>query len=277
MPFADVNGQRIWFEDSGGSGPPLVLAHGFLMDHTMFDPQVAALAPELRVIRWDARAHGSTEWDEKPFTYWDSAADCVALLDHLGLERAAIGGMSQGGFVSLRVALAHPSRVKALVLLDTQAGVDDDETLGRYRMMLDTWLAMGPLEPLVEAIATLILGDRAHWEPWVTRFRATPVERVRGATRCLLERDDITSRLGEIACAAFLAHGTNDASIPMARAEALAAGLAHAEPITRVEGGGHAANLTHPAGVNPALLAFLRRFALVRRRWRGRRPVGEIG
>src|SRR5262245_4732984 len=125
MPYADARGQRIHYEDSGGSGPAVVLAHGFLMDRTMFDPQVAALSPDVRVIRWDGRAHGETEWDGRPFTYWDSASDLIALLDHLGLERAVVGGMSQGGFVGMRAALTHPERIEGLVLISTQAGVDD--------------------------------------------------------------------------------------------------------------------------------------------------------
>ncbi len=127
MSYADVNGQRIYYEDSGGSGPPVILAHGFLMDHEMFAPQVAALAPEFRVITWDERGFGLTEFDGKPFTYWDSANDCLGLLTHLGIDEAVVGGMSQGGFLSMRAALTSPERVKALVLLDTQAGKEPDE------------------------------------------------------------------------------------------------------------------------------------------------------
>ena len=59
MPHADVNEQRIYFEDTGGDGPPVILAHGFLMDHEMFAPQVAALAPTYRVITWDERGFGA--------------------------------------------------------------------------------------------------------------------------------------------------------------------------------------------------------------------------
>ncbi len=129
MSYADVNGQRIYYEDSGGSGPPVILAHGFLMDHEMFAPQVAALAPEFRVITWDERGFGLTEFDGKPFTYWDSASDCLGLLTHLGIDEAVVGGMSQGGFLSMRAALTSPERVKALVLLDTQSGNDPDEVL----------------------------------------------------------------------------------------------------------------------------------------------------
>ena len=87
MSYADFNGQRLYYEDSGGDGPAVVLAHGFLMDHEMFAPQVAALAPEFRVVTWDERGFGATEFDGKPFTYWDSAGDCLGLLDHLGLDR----------------------------------------------------------------------------------------------------------------------------------------------------------------------------------------------
>ena len=85
MPFADVNGQHLYFEDSGGDGAAVIFSHGFLMDHEMFEPQVAALAPEFRCITWDERGFGQTE-ATAPFTYWDSAADCLALLDHLGIS-----------------------------------------------------------------------------------------------------------------------------------------------------------------------------------------------
>src|SRR6202050_918870 len=125
MPFAKVNGQRIRFDDSGGSAPPVILSHGFLMDREMFAPQVQALAPDFRVITWDERGFGETEFDGEPFSYWDSAADCLGLLAHLGVDRAVLGGMSQGGFLSLRAALLAPERVRALVLMDTQAGHEE--------------------------------------------------------------------------------------------------------------------------------------------------------
>ncbi len=144
MPHAQINGQKIYFEDTGGDGPPVILAHGFLMDHEMFAPQVAALRDEYRVITWDERGFGLTEYDGLPFSYWDSAADCVGLLDHLGIDRAVVGGMSQGGFLSLRVALSAPERVRGLILLDTQAGVDDAETKAANDAMNHVWLTEGP-------------------------------------------------------------------------------------------------------------------------------------
>jgi pimeloyl-ACP methyl ester carboxylesterase len=73
----------------------------------MFDRQVTALAPQYRVITWDQRGHGGTR-ATGAFTYWDSAADLLRLLGHLGGERAALADMSQGGFLSLRAALTGP-------------------------------------------------------------------------------------------------------------------------------------------------------------------------
>ena len=121
MPVAAANGIEINYADSGGQGPAVVFSHGYLMDHSMFDRQVTALAPQYRVITWDQRGHGGTR-ATGAFTYWDSAADVLALLDQLGVERAVLAGMSQGGFLSLRAALTAPDRVQALVLIDSQAG-----------------------------------------------------------------------------------------------------------------------------------------------------------
>jgi len=124
MPTAAVNGIEVSYTDSGGAGPVVVLSHGFLMNQSMFDAQVAALAPEYRVITWDERGHGGTA-APGPFSYWDSARDALALLDHLGIERAVLGGMSQGGFLSLRAALLAPERVSGLILIDSQAGTEE--------------------------------------------------------------------------------------------------------------------------------------------------------
>jgi 3-oxoadipate enol-lactonase len=236
----------------------VVLAHGFLMDHEMFAPQVDALAPEFRVITWDERGFGETEFDGEPFTYWDSARDSLALLDHLGIERAVLGGMSQGGFLSLRAALLEPERVRALVLIDTQAGTEDPARLPAYRQMQQTWLEVGPVDELAHAIANLIIGDPELNEQWIAKWRELPRAAMQAPGDCLFERDDISDRLGEIACPALVLHGTADMSIEIERAEKLCAGLSGCEEVVRIEGAPHASNLTHPAEANAALLDFLR-------------------
>jgi 3-oxoadipate enol-lactonase len=256
MPHAQINGQKIYFEDTGGDGPPVILAHGFLMDHEMFAPQVAALREDYRVVTWDERGFGLTEFDGQPFSYWDSAADCIGLLDHLGIDRAVVGGMSQGGFLSLRVALAAPERVRGLILLDTQAGVDDEETQAGNDAMNHVWLTAGPVPDLTQAIATIIIDDAAHNDAWIAKWEARPKEAFEEPYRCLSTRDDITDRLSEITCPAVIVHGIDDTAITMDRAEILADGLVGCPDVVQVAGA-HAANLTNPEPVNAAILAFL--------------------
>lgn len=257
MPIAAVNGQALYFEDSGGTGPPVVFSHGFLMDHEMFAPQVEALAGEFRCITWDERGFGQTP-ATGPFTYWDSAADVLALLTHLGIERAVLGGMSQGGFISLRAALLAPLRVNGLVLIDTQAGVEDPEQLPAYEGMNQEWQANGPAA-VQDIVAGLILGEGVDPKPWFAKWATTPRDQFDLAFRCLADRDDIAARVGEIGCPAIIFHGDRDQAIAMEKAEALRDGLVGCDALVVVEGAAHAANLSHPDQVNGPLRDFLRR------------------
>jgi pimeloyl-ACP methyl ester carboxylesterase len=256
MPHVSINGQQIYFEDHGGDGPPVILAHGFLMDHEMFAPQVAALSPQYRVVTWDERGFGLTEFDGQPFSYWDSANDCLGLMDHLGIERAVVGGMSQGGFLSLRVALTAPERVRGLILLDTQAGAEHADKVAAYQGMIDTWAAVGPVDELAQIVAGIIIDDPAENARWIAKWQARPHASIVEPGRCLLSRDDITSRLGEITCPALVVHGIDDTAIEMPLAEVLAAGLSGSGEVVKV-GGAHAANLTNPVPVNAAIAEFL--------------------
>jgi 3-oxoadipate enol-lactonase len=257
MASAAVNGAEIAYDDTGGDGPPVILAHGFLMDRSMFDPQVAVLRNTHRVITWDERGFGDTVYDGGPFTYWDSAADCLGLLDHLGIERAVVGGMSQGGFISLRVALLAPGRVRGLILLDTQGGTEAEEAIPLYQGMVDTWVAEGPSDDLAAVVAGLIVGDPELSATWIAKWQARPQESLEQPGTTLLTRDAVWDRLGEITAPALVVHGTADVAITIDHAERLVADLPNAEPLVAVDGGTHAANLTHPAEVNAAIQQFL--------------------
>src|SRR6201997_5541042 len=247
MPVATVNGIEIDYTDSGGHGPAVVFSHGFLMDRTMFDRQVSALTPEYRVITWDQRGHGGTR-ATGAFDYWDSAADVLALLDHLGLERAVLAGMSQGGFVSLRAALIAPDRVRALVLIDSQGGQEDPAAAPGYEQMHQAWLDHGP-GPVQDVVASIILGP-GQWDGWYAkwteqyaRWAPDDLGQLAWPFRCLMDRDDITGRLAEITCPALIVHGTADAAIPVARAEAVRDRRGGPVAFTAVEGAPHASNV----------------------------------
>lgn len=254
MSTAELNGTVIAYEDSGGKGPAVILSHGFLMDHTMFDAQVAALKSTHRVVTWDERGFGGTK-ATGDFSYWDSARDVLALMDHLGISAAVVGGMSQGGFISLRVALLAPDRVRALVLLDTQAGTEAPETVEPYNQLHAAWVSAGSAA-VQDVIAGLILGP-GEWPEWYAKWAALAPDQFTAAFNCLMHRDDITDRLGEISCPALIVHGTADAAIPMAKAEILRDRIGGPTTLVPVEGGPHAANMTHADEVNRAILRFL--------------------
>ncbi len=257
MAVAAVNGVEIAFDDTGGTGVPVVLGHGFLMDRSMFEPQVEALRDRYRVITWDERGFGETVYDGGPFTYWDSAADCLALLDHLDTPRAVVGGMSQGGFIALRMALMEPERIMALILLDTQAGPEDPEVIPVYREMTEEWVTNGPSDEIAEATAALIIGEPGLSREWIARWKELPSESAAQPANTLFDRDDISERIGEISAPSLVLHGTADISITMDKAEALASGLVGCDGVVTVPGGTHSSNLTHPDLVNAAILKFL--------------------
>lgn len=258
MPVAEVRGQRLHYEDTAAEGTPLVLSHGFLMDGDMFEPQRRVLGLRHRVITWDQRGHGRTEWDGKPFTYWDSAEDLAGLLDHLGVHRAVVGGMSQGGFVSLRFALRYPTRTEGLVLIDSQAGQEDPDKVLQYDLMHDVWTGTGPNDQLLEMTAAIIIGNqRPESAAWIAKWNARDPKELTPIYRTLIDRDDITDRLGEIKAPALVIHGDDDVAIDVSLAEKLCAGLPGCKALVRIEGAGHASNLTHPDPVNEAIADFL--------------------
>jgi 3-oxoadipate enol-lactonase len=265
MPLHKINGQWIYYEDTGGDGFPVVLAHGLLMDHEMFDPQVEGRVAGCRIITWDARCHGQTESSTDPFTYWDLADDLKGLLDHLGIQQAAIGGAGQGGFVALRFALKYPTRVAALLLIDTQAGVEVPDKVAMYEAMFNVWADEGLNEQLAEQVAVIVMGkDWAGRGPWITKWRQWTPSLLRPALRTLVGREDIHDRLGEIKSPALVIHGIADVGIDLELVQRLCSELADCRGLVIVEGAGHDSSLTHPEEVNIALKQFLGDLALIK-------------
>jgi len=125
---ARLNGIEIDYEVTG-DGPAILLSHGYGATRHMWDGQHRALSPRWRVISWDMRGHGQTDSPDDPSQYSAAltVADMHALLEHLGVERAVIAGLSLGGYVSLAFALAYPEMVRALVICDSGPGYRNSE------------------------------------------------------------------------------------------------------------------------------------------------------
>ena len=252
-------GQELAYTDHGGTGPAVVALHSFLMDGSMFDPQVQAWSGEFRVITVDERGHGETP-AVAAFDYWDVARDVVALLDHLGIARAAIVGTSQGGFIGLRAALLAPDRISALAVLGTSADAEDPASAEGLRELGGVWAKEGPVEPLLDTIATTVFGSYPPDE-WKAKWRKVDGDRFQRILNTLVERDSLLSRLEQITCPVLILHGSADAAYPLTKAQQVADGIATAKPLVVVDGGAHFLSLTHSEAVNPHLIDFLRTHA----------------
>ena len=256
MSNAEVNGQTIHYTDSGGNSPAVIFAHRFFLDHTMFDEQVEKLSKRFRCIAWDQLGFGKTP-APGPFSYWDSARDAVALLDYLQIDQAVFVGMSQGGFVSLRAALSYKERVRGLVLIGSEAGINTDEEKEGYRQVFDQWQSNGPSGEVGQFVGNLLFGDRALTEKWLPVWEARERSSLIHPAQTLLSRDDITARLPDITCPVLVVHGTDDMAITIDKAQAVAAAVPDCRGLVRIQGAGHAPNMTHPDKVKSALVQFL--------------------
>lgn len=260
MPFAAIDRRRFHYQDTGGPGPVVVLSHGNLMDHSMWQAQVAALRDEFRCISWDGRLHGRTEDDGAPHDYWDSARDLLALLDHLGVEQAALVGHSQGGFLSLRAALLAPGRVRALVLVDSAAVAWPTPALAQMALVAEGFRAGGP-EAVAPELLGLLLGPRDRHpdlhRTWLAGWQRQPRERLATAVGVLMGVDDLAARLSEISAPALVIHGEADQPVPLDLGAMMSEVLPGARPLVTIPGAGHTPPLTHPEPVNLALTAFL--------------------
>ena len=133
MASARLNGIEIEYEESG-RGRALLLSHGYGATYRMWDDQRAALGDRARVIAWSMRGHGRTESPDDPRQYSEelTVADMQALLDHCGVERAVVGGLSLGGYMSLAFHLRHPDRVRALVVCDSGPGYRNPDARAQW-------------------------------------------------------------------------------------------------------------------------------------------------
>jgi 3-oxoadipate enol-lactonase len=138
VAVARVNGIDIWHEFRGPEAAPLlVLTHGFAGPTEAWPPVVDEVARELRVLVYDVRGHGRTSVPAaETFTLPQFAADLRGLMDHVGIERAHIGGVSMGGMISAQFACDYPERLRSLLLCDTTAGNRGDPATAELEQQL---------------------------------------------------------------------------------------------------------------------------------------------
>jgi pimeloyl-ACP methyl ester carboxylesterase len=249
MPKLNRDGVNIHY-DVHGSGPPLLLTHGYSSTSAMWQAQIAALSQHHTLILWDMRGHGQSDYPADPAAYSEAltVSDMAALLDRVGTDTAIVGGLSLGGYMSLAFVRAHPERVRALLIIDTGPGFKKDETRDAWNKRAhetgDRFAREG-LEVLKSA----------------SRERSSVIHRdasglARAARGMLTQRDaGVIETLPNIRVPALVVVGADDTPF-LAASDYMAAKIPGAKKVM-IPAAGHAVNIDQPQAFIDAVVSFL--------------------
>lgn len=245
-----------------GSGQPLVLVHGFPLDHTMWRAQIDELSCHARVLAPDLRGFGSSSVTEGEVTMAQFADDLVAMLDAVEVyEPVVLCGLSMGGYIAWQFWRKHSARLRGLILCDTRAAADTVEIARGRSMMAGRVLREGTGFVADTMIPRLFAEETCARHPEIvelarqTILRTTPAG-VAAATRGMAQRPDMTGQLGAIDVPTLVICGQHDAITPPGEMQQIAAALPEARYV-EIPGAGHLSPLENPRRVNAAILDFM--------------------
>lgn len=249
-----VNGLELAYERQG-RGTPLVLIHGYPLDHTIWNPVVALLEAGFDLILPDLRGFGRSSTVRTRYLLTDMAADIAALLDFLKIETAAIAGHSMGGYVALAFARCYPSRVHGLGLVASQAIADSPEKkAGRYQMA-DRVEANGVGE-VAESMPVLLTADIGLQAALKQLILRQPPEGVAGALRAMADRLASIDILSTFDFSVTIIHGQTDKIMSIERARDVRAAVKKSY-LVEIEGVGHMPMMEAPQITAEALNTLL--------------------
>jgi 3-oxoadipate enol-lactonase len=263
MPFADVDGVSLYYEDSGGAGTPVLFSHGLLMSSAMFAAQVAALAPRYRCIAYDHRGQGkSADPGGRIHTIEQCYDDAVKLIERLGIGPCHFVGLSMGGFVGMRIAARRPGLLRSLVLLETSADPEPSENVGRYTLLnaVARWFGIGAV---VSRVMPIMFGRHfltessraAERDAWRKRLAGNGRHIVR-AVRGVIERTGVAKELTGVRTPTLVLVGDQDVATPQPKAERIVS-LIPGATLMIIPNAGHSSSVEQPEVVTAAIAGFI--------------------
>ena len=259
MSVVRVRGIELAY-DAVGAGQPVVLLHGFPFNRSMWRGQAETLSASYQVITPDLRGHGEMTVTESA-TMDEMASDVAALLDELKIERAIIGGLSMGGYVTLAFYKKFPERVRALVLADTRPQADTNEAQQAREQQAEKALKEG-MSPITETMLPKVLAPGTFNEQPEVAARVREMmlsmqpQGTAAALRGMAAREDHTKLLPQINVPALIIVGSEDAITSPGVSEAMQREI-RGSRLEIIEGAGHVSNLERPAEFNRAVKEFL--------------------
>ena len=251
--------------DDVGTGPAVVLIHGYPFNRSLWNEQVEALSGNYRVVTPDLRGFGESDASEGPATMNRMAQDVAKLMDQLGIDRAVIGGLSMGGYVALAFVKQFPLRVEALVLADTRAQADTEEGKQTRHQQAEKALSEGMAGIADGMLPKLLTPETVSKRPEVVkRVRDMMLKtKPQGAASALLgmaEREDQSEFISTIDVPTMIVVGREDAITPLADSETMHSKIPHSHLVV-LDNAGHVSNLEQTEHFNYALMKFLERVA----------------
>lgn len=261
MPIENLNGIDIYYEVHG-TGEPIVLIMGLGSQSTQWFKQVPVLSKEFQVILFDNRGVGKTARPNQPYTMNNFVNDTIALLNHLNIESANICGISMGGMISLQLVLAHPQRVKRLILLATSSKATNVDTLLKIveqgqNLPLKVQ-AKGAVRVLFSReYSQILLNDQSLWDEFMRRYTENPttLQDFRNQASAI-RHHDVRDRLQEIHKPTLIMVGTNDMLLPPNHSRFIGKRIPNAELVV-LKGPGHGLTIEAAEKVNSKILEFL--------------------
>jgi pimeloyl-ACP methyl ester carboxylesterase len=250
MPMLDRDGVKIHYEVAG-DGPALILTHGYSSTGEMWAGQIAPLAEHFKVITWDMRGHGRSDYPQDQGQYSEAATveDMAALLDTVDAPQAIVGGLSLGGYMGLAFHATHPERTRALLIIDTGPGYKNDQAR-------DGWNANAIAR--AERYDAQGLPDLAKASAEVRLARHRDATGLARAARGMLTQQNarVIESLPTVKVPAIVIVGANDTPF-RAASDYMAAKIPGAKKVV-IPDAGHSANIDQPQAFNAALLGFLK-------------------
>lgn len=255
-----VNGVEIAYDDVG-SGPVVVLLHGYPFNRSLWRDQVTVLRQDHRVIVPDLRGHGESAIVPGPSTMELMASDVAGLLHTLNIAQATIGGLSMGGYVALAFYRLFPLQVRSLILSATRAQGDNDEAK-RNRKAQATKARQEGMEGIADTLLPKMLtAETVTRRPEIVKhlrgmMASTNPEGAGAALEGMAIRQDQTSFLSQIVAPTLIMVGSEDAITPPADAELMHSKIAGSR-LEIIKGVGHVLNLEKPEAFNATVASFL--------------------
>jgi pimeloyl-ACP methyl ester carboxylesterase len=228
MNFAQRDGVRLAYEEAG-SGEPLLFVQGLGYDRNGFGPLPRLLADDFRVLRFDNRGVGDSDVPAGPYSVAQMADDAVEILDAAGIERAHVLGVSLGGYIAQELAVAHPERVRRLVLVSTAPGGPNQYPMPASGVEAFTRFPLMEREAGLRLMVENSLGDHAVRERpelvdevYAYRLERAPTIAGWQAQAYAGAAFDVYDRLGAITAPTLVIHGTADTVVDPRNAELLA-------------------------------------------------------